>query len=104
VFEWSPPLFPSPDLHDVLTTLIEQRIAEIIPIHNINVFNAAIPLTSNGIAPSISVEPAIKWHQDMHLEHVEDEAMMTEFVVIMTLMDTKMETSRESVEKHMIGS
>jgi hypothetical protein len=61
-------------------------------------------LILNGIAPSISVEPAIKWHQDMHLEHVEDEAMTMESVVIMTLMDTRMETSRENVEKHVIGS
>jgi hypothetical protein len=104
VFKWSPPLFLFLDPHDDQTTLIEQLIAEIIPIHNINVFNAAILLTSNGIAPSISAEPAIKWHQDMHLGHVEDEAMTTEFVVIMTLMDTKMETSWESVEKHVIGS
>jgi hypothetical protein len=104
VFEWSPPLFPFLDPHDVLTTLIEQLIAETIPVHNINVFNAAIPLTSNGTALSISVEPAIKWHQDMHLGHVEDEATTMEFVAIMTLMDTKMETSRESVEKHVIGS
>jgi hypothetical protein len=104
VFEWSPPLFLFLDPRNDQTTLIEQLIAEIIPIHNINVFNAAILLTSNGIAPSISVEPAIKWHQDMHLGHVEDEATTTEFVVITTLMDTKMETSRESVEKHVIGS
>jgi hypothetical protein len=40
----------------------------------------------------------------MHLGHVEDEATTTEFVVITTLMDMKMETSWESVEKHVIGS
>jgi hypothetical protein len=71
---------------------------------NINVFNAAILLTLNGIAPSIHVEPAIKWHQDMHLGHVKDEATTTESMVITTLMDMKMETSWESVEKHVIGS
>jgi hypothetical protein len=79
-------------------------MAETMHADNINAFNAAILVTSNGIAPSISVEPVIKWHQDMHLRHVEDEATTTEFVVITTLMDTKMETSRESVEKHVIGS
>jgi hypothetical protein len=79
-------------------------MAEITHVDNINVFNVAILLTLNGIAPSIHVEPAIKWHQDMHLGHVEDEATTTESVVITTLMDTKMETSRESVEKHVIGS
>jgi hypothetical protein len=85
-------------------TLIKQLMDEITLDVNINVSNAAILLTLNGIAPSIPVEPAIKWHQDMHLGHVEDEAMTTESVVITTLMDTTMETSWESVEKHMIGS
>jgi hypothetical protein len=98
-----PPLHFLVHLDDPIT-LTWLPMAEIMHVDNINVFNAAILLTSNGIAPSIAVEPATKWHQDMHLEHVEDEATTTEFVVITKLMDTKMETSQESVEKHVIGS
>jgi hypothetical protein len=71
---------------------------------NINVSSAVVLPISNGTVPFTPVKPAIKWHQDMHLGHVEDKAMTMEFVVITTLMDTKMETSRESVEKHVIGS
>jgi hypothetical protein len=72
-------------------------MAEITHVDNTNVFNVATLLTSNGIVPSIPVEPATKWHQDMHLGHVEDKTTTTVFVVITTLMATKMEISPESV-------
>jgi hypothetical protein len=73
-------------------------MAEITHIDNTNVFNVATLLTSNGIVPSILVGPATKWHQDMRLGHVEDEATMTVFVVITTLMATKMEILPENVD------
>jgi hypothetical protein len=73
-------------------------MAEITHVDNINVFNVATLLTSNGIVPSIPVEPATKWHQDMHLGHVKDGATTTVFVVITILMDTKMEILPENVD------
>jgi hypothetical protein len=73
-------------------------MAEIMHDDNTNVFNVATLLTSNGIVPSILVEPATKWHQDMHLGHVEDEATTTVFVVITTLMVTKMKILPENVD------
>jgi hypothetical protein len=73
-------------------------MAEIMRVDNINVFNAAILLTSNGIVPSIPAKPATRWRQDMHLGHVEDEVTMMIFVVITTLMATKMEISPENVD------
>jgi hypothetical protein len=73
-------------------------MAEITRVDNINAFSAAILLISNGIAPSIPVEPVTKWHQDMHLGHVEDEATTTVSVDITTLMATKMEILPENVD------
>jgi hypothetical protein len=73
-------------------------MAKIMHVDNINVFNVATLLTSNGIVPSILVKPATKWHQNMRLGHVEDEATTTVFVVITTLMATKMEILPENVD------
>jgi hypothetical protein len=73
-------------------------MAEIMRVDNINAFSAAILLISNGIVPSIPVEPATKWHQDMHLGHVEDEATTTVFVDITTLMAMRMEILPENVD------
>jgi hypothetical protein len=73
-------------------------MVKITCVDNINAFSAAILLISNGIVPSIPVEPATKWHQDMHLGHVEDEATTTVFVDTTTLMAMKMEILPENVD------
>jgi hypothetical protein len=93
-------LLPFPFLvhHAVLTILIEQLIAEIIPVLNISVSNAAIRPTLNGIVSFIFVEPAIRLLQDTHPECVKDERMMMESADIMTSTDTRTETSLENVK------
>jgi hypothetical protein len=53
---------------------------------------------SNGTVPFTPAELATKLHPDMHHEHVEDMSMMMEFVVIMTLRESTMEISLESVD------
>jgi hypothetical protein len=80
------------------TILIEQLIAEIIPVLNISVSNAATRPTSNGIAPFIFVEPVTRLPQDTHQEHVKDEGMMMESADITTLTDMKTETSPGNVK------
>jgi hypothetical protein len=77
---------------------------EIMLDTNINVSNVAIPRTSNGVVPFTPAELVMKQHQDMHHEHVTDVSMMMDFVAILILKENVMETSRESVEKHVIGS
>jgi hypothetical protein len=89
---------------DNLTILIEQLMDEIMLNANINVSNAAIPHISNGVVPFIPVRLVTKWHLDMHHEHVMDVSMMMGFVAILILKESTMETSRESVEKHVTGS
>jgi hypothetical protein len=79
-------------------------MAEIMHVDSINALNAAILPILNGTVPSINVKHVEKQHQDMHHELVMDVSMMMEFAVITILMDTKMETSRENVEKQMTGS
>jgi hypothetical protein len=71
---------------------------------SINVSNAAIPHTSNGVAPFTPAGLVMKQHRDMHHEHVMDVSMMMDFVAILIQKESVMETSRKSVEKHMTGS
>jgi hypothetical protein len=72
----------------------------LITVLNTNVSNAAIQLTSNGIVPFTFAEPVTKLPLDMHLRHVEDVYMVTEYVDITTSMDTKMEILLENVNLH----
>jgi hypothetical protein len=87
---------------DNLIILIKQPMDEIMLDANINVSNVVIPLTSNGVAPFIPAELAMKRHQDTHREHVMDASTMMEFVVILTSRANTMEISQESVDEHVL--
>jgi hypothetical protein len=87
---------------DNLIILIEQLTDEIMLDTSINALNAVIPHISNGIAPFTPAEPVIKQHQDMHHEPVMAASMMMESAVIMTSTVTKMETSLESADEHVL--
>jgi hypothetical protein len=71
-------------------------------INNTNVLNVAILPILNGIVPSTIVEPADKQHLDMHQKPVQDVFLMTESADIMKLRNTKITTSPESVDVHML--
>jgi hypothetical protein len=53
--------------------------------NNTSVSSVAIYPISNGIAPSIPVEPATKLHPDTHHEHIKDMFTTMESVAIMIL-------------------
>jgi fructose-bisphosphate aldolase class 1 len=74
----------------------------IMHVNNINVLNAAILPISNGTVLFTSVEHVDKHHLDTHHERVTDRSTMMEFVVITTSMVTKMETSLENADKHVL--
>jgi hypothetical protein len=77
-------------------------MVEITLIDNTNVLNVTILPILNGTVPSTSVEPVDKQHLDMHPRPVKDVFSMTESVNTMKSRDTKITTSLESVDVHML--
>jgi hypothetical protein len=102
MFELLLPPFHFLDPHNTLIAHIELLIAETTPVLNTNAFNVVTQLTSIGIIPFTSVEPAIKLPLDMHPKHVKDRYMMTESADIMTLMDMTMEILWENINFHLL--
>jgi hypothetical protein len=93
---------PFPVHLDDTITLILLPMVEIMHVDNINVLSAAILPILNGTVPFTSVKHVDKHHLDTHHEHVMDGFTMMEFVAITTLRENTMETSPESVDKHML--
>jgi hypothetical protein len=71
-------------------------------INNTNVLNVAILPILNGIIPPTNVKPADEQHLDMHQRPVQDVFLMTESTDTMKSRDTKITTSPESVDVHML--
>jgi hypothetical protein len=71
-------------------------------VNNTNVSNVAILLILNGIVPSTSIESADKQHLDMHQSPVKDVFLMPESMDTMKSRDTKITTSLESVDVHVL--
>jgi hypothetical protein len=71
-------------------------------VDSTNVLNVAILPILNGIVPSTNVKSADKQHPDMHQRPVKDVFSMTESTDTMKSRDTKITTSPESVDVHML--
>jgi hypothetical protein len=71
-------------------------------VNNTNVLNVAILPILNGIIPSTNVEPVDEQHLDMHQRPVQDVFLMMKSTDTMKSRDTKITTSPESVDVHML--